>query len=712
MINNYGDNMKKRNLVITLLLVLGIISITIGVSVAFFNYTRTGSENTIAVGRIYFTSSQNGTINLSNVFPISSEEVLTDTDNTGSVSITVRGDTDYYAGVEYLLSVTEVNNVTQSGKKVPINLNITVNGSGLGTEETDDYYENRESYTESKYKIEYNGNLRENAHLLVGFITPNTTLGTIEGIEETINIKAYLDKDRIAISDTYDETISDEFGTTSEWVDGRMVLTTDEWNSFQSDPISFKIRVEANEGIWVQGSTDCNCFDTVENGDGTLSIVKFNKEKYIYTVNNDMTNEEIMNCVQYIEDFQSGNSGGDSGGTSAAGFNMSSSKIKFLDSTDEIEAFCRGTGKLDFGEGSGEGGETESVNSFNTKNATVKFLSSEDGMTFQEAIDHNIFKSSQLEEMLINNYIIKKNILPNSCNTMDVIIPKRINNKTVVKIESGAFSYSELARIEIPDSIITIGNRAFANNQLANVTIPNSVITIGNDAFSSNQLTSVTIPNSVTTIGYDAFSSNQLTSVTIPNSVTTIGYDAFSWNQLTNVTIPNSVKSLGNNAFRTSSSLSLSIDMTTIPNYFSHNQNITNISSLTIGNNVTTIGNYAFINTKLTSLVIPNNIITIGDRAFYNDRLTAITIPNSVTTIGESAFSHNQLISVVIGNGIESIGEDAFETLSTGNNNLATITIDKSCPVIESMSYVDWLGMSYRVGTNIYGSNNELCGTW
>ena len=40
---------------------------------AFFNYTRTGTVNTIRVGRISFNSSQDGSINLSNVFPIDSE---------------------------------------------------------------------------------------------------------------------------------------------------------------------------------------------------------------------------------------------------------------------------------------------------------------------------------------------------------------------------------------------------------------------------------------------------------------------------------------------------------------------------------------------------------------------------------------------------------------------------------------------------------------
>ena len=53
--------MKKRNIIVTLLLTLGLLSLTLGVTVAFFNYTRTGLSNTFSTGRIYFNSNQNNT---------------------------------------------------------------------------------------------------------------------------------------------------------------------------------------------------------------------------------------------------------------------------------------------------------------------------------------------------------------------------------------------------------------------------------------------------------------------------------------------------------------------------------------------------------------------------------------------------------------------------------------------------------------------------
>ena len=54
-------------------------------------------------------------------------------------------------------------------------------------------------------------------------------------------------------------------GTTNEWVNGRTVLTTTEWNSLNSTGITFQIKTESNEGIWVEeqdNSTPASCFTT------------------------------------------------------------------------------------------------------------------------------------------------------------------------------------------------------------------------------------------------------------------------------------------------------------------------------------------------------------------------------------------------------------------------------------------------------------------
>jgi hypothetical protein len=116
-----------------------------------------------------------------------------------------------------------------------------------------------------------------------------------------------------------------------------------------------------------------------------------------------------------------------------------------------------------------------------------------------------------------------------------VIIPEKINDKSVTSIGYYAFWGNNLTSVTIPESITSIGHDAFAYNQLTSLNIPNRVTSIGMQAFCNNQLTSLTIGNSVTSIGDGAFYNNRLTSVYIGNSVTSIGLGAFYGNQLTSI---------------------------------------------------------------------------------------------------------------------------------------------------------------------------------
>ena len=87
------------------------------------------------------------------------------------------------------------------------------------------------------------------------------------------------------------------------------------------------------------------------------------------------------------------------------------------------------------------------------------------------------------------------------------------------------------------------------------------------------------------------------------------------------------------------------------------------LTSVTIPNSVTTIGKRAFSDCPyLTSVTIGNGVTTIGDWAFYRCfSLTSVTIPNSVTTIGSDAFSYcRALTSVTIPNSVTTIGNSAF----------------------------------------------------
>ena len=75
---------------------------------------------------------------------------------------------------------------------------------------------------------------------------------------------------------------------------------------------------------------------------------------------------------------------------------------------------------------------------------------------------------------------------------------------------------------------------------------------------------------------------------------------------------------------------------------------------------VTEIFPRAFQSKSLTSVTIPESVTFIGDLAFAGNQLTSVTIPPNVTSIGMNAFINNQLTSVTIPENVTSIGSGAF----------------------------------------------------
>jgi len=85
--------------------------------------------------------------------------------------------------------------------------------------------------------------------------------------------------------------------------------------------------------------------------------------------------------------------------------------------------------------------------------------------------------------------------------------------------------------------------------------------------------------------------------------------------------------------------------------------------NITIGNNVTTIGDFAFNDCKkLNNITLPDGVITIGANAFeYCESFTDITIPDGVTTIGDYAFAQCPNIkNITVPDSVTSIRREAF----------------------------------------------------
>ena len=236
----------------------------------------------------------------------------------------------------------------------------------------------------------------------------------------------------------------------------------------------------------------------------------------------------------------------------------------------------------------------------------------------------------------------------------------------VTNLQSSTFANtSSFTSITLPSNLVTIGDQAFQNSDLTSIIVPNSVTSIGSRAFESSPLTSAVINNG--TIGDYAFRSiTTLTSLTLNSGVTSIGQQSFDNLGITTVTIPSTVTSMGNSAFASNSNLTSAII------------------------NSTVIGLGSFSNSPLLSTVtLSNNLLSIGSSAFIATGLTSITIPNTVTSLGTSSFNDTSLSSIVFDSvsPITDIPQACFVGSWENNRTVTTLTLPEAVQTFGSQSF-------------------------
>ena len=243
--------------------------------------------------------------------------------------------------------------------------------------------------------------------------------------------------------------------------------------------------------------------------------------------------------------------------------------------------------------------------------------------------------------------------------------------------------------IVIGDQITQIGRYAFTGTACSTIKFGKNVRSIGERAFLEcrNLNGDLTLPDSVQIVGNNAFSEcTGLTgTLTLGSSLQTIGAGAFYDCSFSgNLVIPDSVTSIGRYAFYSRPYLRPETQGT-----------------LTLGRNLRTIGEFAFLESRYTgSLTIPDSVVEIGERAFYQcENLNGtLTLGRSLRTIGKEAFYWCAFTgSLTIPEGVAEIADGAFSSLHQFNRDgmfNGPLTLPSTLKTIgaEAFAYTDFSG--------------------
>ena len=141
---------RSKRIVLSIIGIALVVGLTFGVTYAFFNYTRTGSNNVIETGTVLFDYEEGAALQLSNQFPISEENL---TDNF-KVTFSISGHNTLKDGVNFRIYAIRGDDITGKTWLTDniMKMKFVAPSDGDGFSITNNYYANATvpTYTDGK----------------------------------------------------------------------------------------------------------------------------------------------------------------------------------------------------------------------------------------------------------------------------------------------------------------------------------------------------------------------------------------------------------------------------------------------------------------------------------------------------------------------------------------------------------------------------------
>ena len=269
------------------------------------------------------------------------------------------------------------------------------------------------------------------------------------------------------------------------------------------------------------------------------------------------------------------------------------------------------------------------------------------------------------------------------------ISPVRVENGVLTEILKG---YNEII---LPNSVKSIPKDAFRNSQIAKVVLNEGLKSIGDMAFFNSTVQEIVFPSTLEQLKEDIFyyCYNLKKADLSKTKITKLPASTFVYAGIEEVLLPVTLKEIGSQAFLKTSQL----------------------KTIEIPENVSTIGQEAFRESGITTVKLPNGVTNIASRAFYycpeltevitygtmsNDdpnamihayclegcpKLTRFEIPQSIRILGQGLLGgHRKVTQLTIPANVTQINFSAFN-----NTGIKEVKVEGTTPpqVFEKVWY-------------------------